>query len=86
VQTATRVITVLTTLLLAGCSAAPTLYVFGSYFPAWMLCGALAIAASLAARAAFLSTHFATAVPHQLLVCSSVGLSFALIVWLVFYG
>jgi hypothetical protein len=85
-RTATRTITVLATLPLAGCSATPTLYMFGSYFPAWMLCGALGVAASLTARAAFIATGFAEGVPHQLLVCSAIGLSFALVVWLVFYG
>ncbi len=85
-RTAAQTSIVLTTLLLTGCSARPTLYLFGSYFPAWMLCCLLGIAASLIARASFLAMGLAQSVPHQLLVCSAIGLSFALVAWLVFYG
>ncbi|HEY0105840.1 MAG TPA: YtcA family lipoprotein [Rhizomicrobium sp.] len=76
----------LAAMALAGCGAPPTIYAFGSYFPAWMLCGLLGIAAALIARALFVATGLAQSLPHQLLICSSAGVIVALLVWLVVYG
>lgn len=71
---------------LGGCGASPTLYLFGSYFPAWMLCGVLGAGVSLVTRGVFVAAGLAETLPHQLLVCSAIGTAFALLVWLVFYG
>ena len=70
---------------LAGCSAPPTLYMFGSYFPAWMLCGVLGIGAALVARGAFVATGLTETIPHQLLVCAAIGTVVALLVWLLVF-
>ena len=34
-------------LVTAGCSHAPTMNLFGSYFPAWMLCSAIGVVAAV---------------------------------------
>jgi hypothetical protein len=37
-------------LLACGCSHSPTLSLFGSYFPAWMVCAALGVIAAIVIR------------------------------------
>jgi len=71
---------------LMGCSASPSLYMFGSYFPAWMLCGTVGIVVAIAARAVFVATGLADVLPYQLMVCTAIGIAVALLTWLLFYG
>jgi hypothetical protein len=59
---------------------------FGSYFPAWMLCGTIGIVAAIVARAVFLTTALADVLPYQLMVCTAIGVVVALVVWLLLYG
>ena len=37
-------------LCLAGCGTAPSMNILGSFFPAWLLCGALGVFAAIACR------------------------------------
>jgi hypothetical protein len=48
---------------LSGCSAggAPSFDLFGAFFPAWLLCGVIGIAAAGVARVAFISSGLANA-------------------------
>jgi|SRR6516164_8633552 len=73
---------------LSGCSAggAPSFDLFGAFFPAWLLCGGIGIAAAGAARFAFVSTGLANALPYQLAVCTAIGVIAALAVWLIGFG
>ncbi|MDM0070518.1 YtcA family lipoprotein [Variovorax sp. J31P207] len=73
---------------LTGCAhpGAPSFALFGAYFPAWMLCVLLGIAASIGARVLFVATGLAGALPFQLFVCMSIGLCFALLAWLSWFA
>ena len=73
---------------LAGCSAngAPSFDLFGAFFPAWLLCGAIGIAGAAIARVVFVSTGLSNALPYQLVVCTSIGVITAVLFWLVAFG
>ena len=75
-------------LILGGCSqgGAPSLVLFGAFFPDWMLCAVLGIVVAIVARIAFGATGLAAVLPYQLLVCISIGLIFALLAWLIWFG
>ncbi len=75
-------------LLAGGCSGegAPSLTLFGAFFPAWMLCAVLGIAVAIAARICFIVWGLSRVLPFQLFVCASIGLVFALPVWLLLFG
>jgi len=74
-------------LVLSGCAmrGAPAFVLFGSYFPAWLFCAILGVAASIAARVAFVGLKLTSVLPYQLFLCAAVGLSAALLVWLVWF-
>jgi YtcA family len=59
---------------------------FGAFFPAWLLCGAIGIAGAGAARAAFVATGLSNVFPHQLLVCAAAGVIAATLTWLIWFG
>lgn len=71
-------------LALAGCAtpSAPSLSLFGAYFPVWIACGAIGMLAAGVARILMVATELADAVPAQLLVCSAVGTIAACLLWL----
>jgi hypothetical protein len=73
---------------LSGCAAAgaPSFYLFGAFFPAWMLCTLLGIIAAGGARAVFVGTGLSNALPHQLFVCTAIGIIGATLAWLLFFG
>jgi len=73
---------------LSGCSAggAPSFDLFGAFFPAWLLCGVIGIAAAGVARIAFIGSGLANAVPYQLAVCTAIGVIAALLIWLIGFG
>ena len=62
---------------MGGCAAhgAPSFVLFGAYFPAWMLVGAIGIFAAAAARGAMVATGLAEAIPFQLLTCTAIGVT-----------
>jgi hypothetical protein len=65
---------------------APSFELFGAFFPAWMLCGAVGIAGAISARTLFVKTGLAEIFPYQLLVCTAIGSMFAMLVWLRCFG
>lgn len=69
---------------LAGCAgrSAPTLSLFGAYFPVWILCGILGVLAALATRLILVASGLAEMVPMQLLFCAAAGLIIASLCWL----
>lgn len=69
---------------LSGC--APAFNLFGAYFPAWMLCGAVGIASAIAARLIFVAKALNGALPFQLLLCSAIGMIVGVLSWLVLFG
>jgi hypothetical protein len=70
-------------LSLAGCGGAPSVTVAGAYFPAWLLCGVIAVLVAVIARSLMLVTRLSNHIPYQLAVCSSIGVIVALLVWQV---
>jgi hypothetical protein len=74
--------------VLGGCAVrgAPSFSLFGAFFPAWMFCTLLGIFAAIAARAGFVASGLADALPLQLFVCVSIGTSFGLLAWLFWFG
>jgi YtcA family len=75
-------------LVLLGCSeaGAPSLVLFGAYFPAWMLCAGLGILGAILLRAGFVVSGLNEAVPWQLFVCAAAGTMLAVGVWLIAFG
>ena len=73
---------------LAGCTSAgaPSFEIFGAFFPAWMLCGAIGIGCGIAARVLFVATRLTSVLPYQLLLCTAIGAIFAISVWLLLFA
>jgi hypothetical protein len=78
----------LASVCLGGCSAsgAPSFDLFGAFFPAWLLCGAIGIAGASIARFAFVSSGLSNVLPYQLAICTAIGVITAVLVWLVAFG
>lgn len=76
------------TFALSGCAprGAPSFALFGAFFPAWMLCVLIAIFGAVGARAVFIATGLAHALPYQLFVCVAVGACIALLAWLFWFA
>ncbi|HUI14747.1 MAG TPA: YtcA family lipoprotein [Xanthobacteraceae bacterium] len=72
---------------LAGCAnGAPSFDLFGAFFPAWLLCGAIGIAVASIARVVFVGSGLAHVLPFQLAVCTAIGTITAILAWLVGFG
>jgi len=73
-------------LCLAACSTSPTQNMFGSFFPAWMLCTAAGIASAVILRqvlSMFGINQYLIAPPLTYL---SIAVSGTLLVWLLWFG
>ena len=72
-----------------GCArapAAPTFTVFGSFFPAWIVCTLAGIVATLLTRAVFTRIGLDEHLPVKLLVYVAVMLLWSIGLWFVFFG
>jgi hypothetical protein len=74
---------VLASLLLTGCSRAPSFDIVGSFFPAWLVCLVISIVISVACGFLFRRAQIPLAVPVLTYACLTALLTFAL--WLVFF-
>jgi hypothetical protein len=73
-------------LSLTGCdSGAPSLSLVGAYFPAWILCSLIGLAAGLGVRMTLAGTRLAETAAYPLVVCIAVGAIAGLLAWLIFY-
>ena len=83
-----RGILLLLSLGLDGCGRgyAPSFVIAGAYFPAWMLCALIGIAAAITAHIVLVFLHLADVLPFQLFLCSAVGVNCALFAWLPLSG
>jgi hypothetical protein len=73
-------------LCLAGCSTSPAQNMFGSFFPAWMLCTAAGIAGTVILRqilSALGVNQYLIAPPLTYLCITVAG---TLLVWLLWFG
>jgi hypothetical protein len=77
-----------TTMATGGCAlrGAPSFVLFGAYFPAWMLLALIGIFAAALTRVLALKTGVAAALPFQLALCTSAGVTTAVIVWLIWFA
>jgi hypothetical protein len=74
------------TLAVSGCSHAPTLSLFGSYFPAWMLCAVAGILAAAIIRQILSLAGIHEFVLAPLLTYTALAVSGALLLWLFWFG
>jgi len=64
----------------------PTLDLFGSYFPAWMLCAVVGILTAVIIRQALVVSGIGEYVIAPLLTYAGLAVSATLLVWLVWFG
>jgi YtcA family len=78
----------LPTSALSGCGVrgAPSFDLFGAYFPGWMFCAFVGLAAAIIVRVLFVASGLASVLPLQLFVCSAIGLCCGLASWLLWFG
>ncbi len=70
-------------LALSGCSRAPSFDILGSFFPAWLVCLALALLFTVAVRWVLMRVHVVLALPIVTYPSLTALLTFAL--WLAFF-
>jgi hypothetical protein len=68
---------------LAGCSAAPSQNILGSYFPSWMLCALAGVGITIVLRQIFVAAGLDKALPAPLLVYLAFTVAFAFATWLI---
>ena len=73
-------------LAISGCSYSPTQDLFGSYFPAWMLCAVLGIIAAVIIREIIGVTGINDYVVAPLLTYAGLAISATLLAWLFWFG
>jgi hypothetical protein len=72
-------------LAVAGPGCDPVLNVFGSFFPAWVVCTVVGIAVALVLRFLFAAIRIEAHLGPLALVYPSLALLLTMLVWLVFY-
>jgi hypothetical protein len=72
----------------SGCGAlgAPSFAVVGTFFPAWMFCAAIGIAAAIVARLAFVAKGLNRVLPYQLLLCTAIGVIVGVVFWIALFA
>jgi YtcA family len=70
----------------AACNSAPTMDLFGSYFPAWMLCAAVGIVAAIIIRQILAVAGINDYVVAPPLTYVALALSATLLAWLLWFG
>jgi YtcA family len=71
---------------LVGCSHAPEYSVFGSFFPAWILCSVCGLLLAMGARAVVARSAMAEYLAAPVLFYLSMAIVFASMFWLLFYS
>ncbi len=74
----------MSSLFVSGCSSrsAPTLGLFGAYFPAWIACALIGVAAATFTRMLLVRGRLSRIVPVRMLACCAIGLIAACLAWL----
>jgi hypothetical protein len=78
--------TVAATLLIAGCSRAPSFNLLGSFFPAWILCGTIGILLAVAVRLFFVRIKLEQQLKPLILVYPCLAAFFTFTLWLLFFS
>jgi hypothetical protein len=71
--------------LLACASCDPLIDVAGAFFPAWILCIAIAICATVVVRQAFARARIEPALAPLVIIYPSLATAIALTCWLLFF-
>jgi hypothetical protein len=74
------------TLLIAGCSRAPSFNLLGSFFPAWILCGVIGILLAVAVRLFFVRIELEQQLKPLILVYPCLAAFFTFTLWLLFFS
>jgi hypothetical protein len=74
------------TLLVAGCSRAPSFNLLGSFFPAWILCGVIGILLAVAVRLFFVRIKLEQQLKPLILVYPCLAAFFTFTLWLLFFS
>lgn len=77
---------ILLTLLLSGCSYAPSVSFLGAFFPAWLPCVIAGIILTLLLRVVLIKTGYVNAVAALPLVYSALTVTFSVLCWLFFFN
>jgi hypothetical protein len=77
---------VASTLLVAGCSRAPSFNILGSFFPAWILCGLIGILLAAVTRLFFVRIKLESQLSPMILVYPCLAAFFTFTLWLIFYS
>ena len=81
----TRVLPMLFLLVVSGCARAPSINVFGSFFPGWVFCMAGGLLMMLVVRAVLIKTGYVHSVGPLVIVYPSLMAIFAFIGWMIFF-
>jgi hypothetical protein len=73
------------TLLLTGCSRAPSFNILGSFFPSWILCGVIGILLTVAARLLFVHIRLEEQLSPLILVYPCLAAFFTFSLWLLLF-
>ena len=73
-------------LSVAACNYAPTMDLFGSFFPAWMLCAVLGVVAAVIIRQILAVAGINDYVVAPLLTYAGLAVSATLLAWLLWFG
>jgi len=78
---------VIVSFMLTDCSlgGAPSLELFGAFFPAWMLCALIGIFGAAGTRVVLTTPSLYGIIPFRLAVCTAVGVIVALVAWMVLF-
>jgi hypothetical protein len=64
----------------------PSLNIFGTFFPSWLLCAIIGTLAALVVYAVLARTRLAAEIKPALLAYPSFALTVTFVLWLTFYG
>lgn len=68
---------------LAGCNAAPSQNILGSYFPSWMICALAGGGAAVVARQLLIAVGLDRTLPVPVVVYLALAVAFAFAAWLL---
>lgn len=69
--------------VLAGCSAAPSQNILGSYFPSWMICALIGLVVTVVVRQIFGLAGIDRTLPVPLVVYLAIATAAAFATWLI---
>jgi YtcA family len=71
--------------LVSGCRRAPSIGVYGSYFPGWLICMAFGIALTVAAHLVLRQLDYEVHLRPLGLVFISLSITLTCLLWLIFF-